>query len=581
MDTIYKYFLKEMAWLEQAGKEFADANPGLDTFLHGGRTVGDPHVDRVLEGVAFLAARLEKRLDDSLMDVADDILDLTFPELKEPQPAMTIIRYVPRTELRQIVEVSDGAELISQTARSLNKKIRLRTADSTTLGDFDLVKAEVDSTTHIGQTSLRLVIRAKNGGFLASKEPLPRELPILLFWNNLTDSCAIRSAFRHLSDPPRFLGLDENGAELDLGSTPGFEIKPLRSYAPILDSRGSSFPGFRVLREFFALPQRFLKIILTGLDRCDALANARELVIEFALPLSEREMPPLNERNFMLFTSAAINSWSGTSKPLTCDGTKDRYFIEPDHSGNLAPLFVKNVRMLRRGDDRFLDIPEFNYLSQDHACYKVSFESYNMSEKKQSVRWFLDVKNVASPGQLTTVSCDLQLADLDAIESLGVQANLSNYTGVPETVSTATILPCSDFVPAMNSEGQYWQLIDMISCNLSSLSNPKRLQMFLKHLNRTENKVANAAIDGILETKLEMKATTLMQQPVKLANMDIGVDREKFLNRGYLELFFDVFQEFLRGFIPLNCLLELQVYDVNTKEILCRWKPEKPTSHQT
>jgi type VI protein secretion system component VasA len=158
---------------------------------------------------------------------------------------------------------------------------------------------------------------------------------------------------------------------------------------------------------------------------------------------------------------------------------------------------------------------------------------------------------------------------------LGTRAKLSNYEGVPEELTSNTLGPSTEFIPALEAEGQYWQLVDMVASNLSSMADPIRLQKFLLHLNRTDNKIMANAIRGIRGVDLRMKATTLRQQPVKLATMHIAVDQTEFLNRSFISLFFEAFYGFLGVYVPLNCLLELEIHDVDTKEVLCSWRPEE------
>lgn len=62
-----KYFREELAFLKEQGKEFTEIHPQLSRFLHGRTT--DPDVERLLEGFAFLTARLREKVEDEFLNL--------------------------------------------------------------------------------------------------------------------------------------------------------------------------------------------------------------------------------------------------------------------------------------------------------------------------------------------------------------------------------------------------------------------------------------------------------------------------------------------------------------------------------
>ena len=59
-----KYYQDELVFLRDMGREFSAANPEAARFL--AEPGSDPDVERMLEGFAFLAAKLRQKLDDAL-----------------------------------------------------------------------------------------------------------------------------------------------------------------------------------------------------------------------------------------------------------------------------------------------------------------------------------------------------------------------------------------------------------------------------------------------------------------------------------------------------------------------------------
>src|SRR5258708_33942018 len=56
-------------------------------------TVDDPHVGRLLEGVAFLGARVQHRLDDEFPELTGGLLAVLYPHYLAPMPSVAITRF--------------------------------------------------------------------------------------------------------------------------------------------------------------------------------------------------------------------------------------------------------------------------------------------------------------------------------------------------------------------------------------------------------------------------------------------------------------------------------------------------------
>lgn len=86
-------FAEELRYLRELGREFAEDNPQLAQFL--GDQAGDPDVERLLEGFAFLTAKLGMKIDDDLPELTHPLLQMLWPNYLRPLPSATIIRFTP------------------------------------------------------------------------------------------------------------------------------------------------------------------------------------------------------------------------------------------------------------------------------------------------------------------------------------------------------------------------------------------------------------------------------------------------------------------------------------------------------
>ena len=86
-------FAEEMRYLRELGREFAEDNPQLAQFL--GDKANDPDVERLLEGFAFLTAKLGMKIDDDLPELTHPLLQMLWPNYLRPLPSCTIVRFKP------------------------------------------------------------------------------------------------------------------------------------------------------------------------------------------------------------------------------------------------------------------------------------------------------------------------------------------------------------------------------------------------------------------------------------------------------------------------------------------------------
>src|SRR6266545_1881155 len=105
-----KFYQGELAFLRAMGKAYAEANPSTAGLL--GERGGDPDVERLLEGFAFLAARVRERVEDGVPEISHDLAEALLPHYLRTVPASSIVEFQPIPgALRARVVVPRGTEL--------------------------------------------------------------------------------------------------------------------------------------------------------------------------------------------------------------------------------------------------------------------------------------------------------------------------------------------------------------------------------------------------------------------------------------------------------------------------------------
>ena len=93
-DELLPYYERELGYLRHLGAEFARQHPKIAGRLRmGGDAIEDPHVSRLIESVAFLNARVRRKLDDGFPELVDALLNVLHPHFLAPIPSMAIVRF--------------------------------------------------------------------------------------------------------------------------------------------------------------------------------------------------------------------------------------------------------------------------------------------------------------------------------------------------------------------------------------------------------------------------------------------------------------------------------------------------------
>src|SRR5262249_11848255 len=93
-DELLPYYNRELSFLRRLGAEFAQANPKIAGRLAlGADSSEDPHVERLIEAVAYLHARVRHKLEDDFPEITDALLGVLYPHYQAPIPSMAIVQF--------------------------------------------------------------------------------------------------------------------------------------------------------------------------------------------------------------------------------------------------------------------------------------------------------------------------------------------------------------------------------------------------------------------------------------------------------------------------------------------------------
>src|SRR5580698_1779571 len=117
-DSLLPYYERELDAIKRLAAEFADTHPRIAGRLRlSADAVDDPHVARLLEGVAFLAARVHHRLDDEFPELTDALLGLLYPHYLAPFPSAAIAQLHAQEDMMMPLRLAAGLAIETEPVR--------------------------------------------------------------------------------------------------------------------------------------------------------------------------------------------------------------------------------------------------------------------------------------------------------------------------------------------------------------------------------------------------------------------------------------------------------------------------------
>src|SRR6516162_10019447 len=93
-EALHPYYERELLFIRQLAKEFADKYPAAAGRLALERNRStDPHVERLIEAFALLAGRVHHKLDDEFPELTDALLGVLYPHYLAPIPSLAVVQF--------------------------------------------------------------------------------------------------------------------------------------------------------------------------------------------------------------------------------------------------------------------------------------------------------------------------------------------------------------------------------------------------------------------------------------------------------------------------------------------------------
>ncbi|WP_347557940.1 type VI secretion system baseplate subunit TssF [Robbsia sp. KACC 23696] len=403
-DDLLDYFKSELGYLREQGAAFAQRYPKVanNLGLHGGDAL-DPHVERLIESTAFLAARVHRDLDQSFPQIPAALLATVCPSLGQPVPSMTVVQLdfdADKGKVTAGYRIPRHTGLVARTAQ--DETCRFRTAWDTTLWPVHVTQAET-----VGDLAIQLTLETLGGADFSELDIDRLRFHLHGDWTEtmpLYDVLA--GGVQHVdvvSAAPS--ATSATGTTVTLPSDAwrelGFEEDETVLNAPVF-----GYLPYTMLQEYFAFPRKFHFFDLALPP--GALGRGHRATILLRLRSPMRRLPALRASNLMMGCVPAVNLFSRTSEPVVLDRRRYEYPLQADHRRDASTEIhsIEKVVAVDPMTDRTVVIPAVTAGITHDAARGVA--------KMGAIRWSARRESSLRPGQPGT---DMTISFVDSDDS--------------------------------------------------------------------------------------------------------------------------------------------------------------------
>ncbi len=603
-DELLLYYERELTYLRQNGAEFAEKYPKVASrLLLESSKCDDPHVERLLEAFAFLAARVHLKIDDEFPEITESFLNVVYPHFIRPIPSMSVVQFqldVEQGKLTTGWPVPKDTMLYSQPVGGVPCKFR--TCYDTTLWPISVTSAQWRPPDR-----LQPAIKAPDAGAAIRVElqcGLDAAFPqlkadTLRFYLN-GESALVHTLYELLCcNLLRIVVRDPKpGSKAKPFTLPASALRPV-GFAPeegMLPYPRRSLDAYRLVQELFTFPEKFFFLDVTGLaagwdggfkDSAELLFLLTDLGGEAR---QERLTLGLSESTFQLSCAPIINLFPQTAEPILLTQRRYEYPIVPDvRRPNATEIFsIESVQSVDADThDTVVYEPFYAFHSTSSAGAGQCFWLANRSEslRPNDPGTEMKISLVDLSGRPADPESDtLTVRTICTNRDLPARLAFGNNSGDFELEGNSPIKhivclrrPTGPLRPPLGKSA-LWHLISHLSLNHLSIveEGQDALKQILKLYNFTESPFSDRMIQGIVGLKGKREfARVVSDNGISFARgwrVDLELDEDQFVGGG-VYLFASVLEHFLGMYASLNSFTQLVLKTVQRKGVVREWAP--------
>ena len=582
----------------------------------------DPYVERLLEGFAFLAARVHLKLDAEFPRFTQGLLETVYPDYLCPVPSMTIVRLEPDAQdgaLAPGFVVPRGTQLRSQLGKGERTACTFTTSQAVRLLPLAITEARY-FVRDLAELNLPRQLGAKAALRLRLKKTIPESFKQILadplvFHIRGGDEIPGQIYEQIFAHKLRLIVQGVSGQKSPGTVLPADQIRPVgfATEQALLPPAPHGFEGYRLLREYFVFPERFLFFELKGFQQALAQIAGDEVDLIIALDEQDTRLEGrVDKSSFDLFCTPAINLFEKTLDRIPISNRVSEFHIVPDRNRALDFEVYKLSSVTGHGEtpdqeQQFLPFYQAKDTElQGRAFYAVNRVPRLLSDHERPVGKYRSDYG-GTDTFISIVDGDMAPCRTD-LRQLGIRAMCTNrhlpiqmtkgigpkdfeLEKVSAPIVSTRILsgptrPLPSVVVSGGGEDQRtptgrfaWRLISHLSLNYMSLldrgadTGAEALRDILKLYVDPSDRQSLKQIDGIRSVRSQAITRRVQTAgPITFARgleITLLLDESAFEGQGVFVLG-AVMDEFFARYVSLNSFTETVLTTIQRKEVM-RW----------
>jgi len=595
-DELLTYYERELTFVRRMAAAFAEKYPKIAgrLLLEPGKSE-DPHVERLIESFAFLAARIHLKIDDEFPEITESLLQILYPHYLAPIPSMSIVQFALDPEQGKLstgYTIERHRRLYSKASRDTTCKFR--TCYPVTLWPIELQAVRVDVPGPAGAAgkaapaALTLTLRTYRDIRLADLDV--DQLRVFLNGESQLLHRVYETVFGHCTG----VELHVPGARpMALGRSALAEVG-FAKHEGMLPYSSRSFLGYRLLQEYFHFPEKFLFFEINGLS---ALRRAGGSDNEASLVLLLDEPPRIDQtlepQNFRLGCTPVVNLFQQIAEPIRLDHAHTEYRVIPDVRRQpttevYAIDGVNSISLSTGESSSFQPFYSFKHSferQQQHTFWHATRRASERTDDPGTEVFLtlvdLNFRPTRPPTDVITVPVTCTNRDLPGMLPFGDPEGDFDLEGAaPVRRINCLVKPTRTVRPPLR-HGAQWRLISHLSLNFLSHveggedRDPEILQEILKLYDFSDSPAVQQQILGLVGVSSRQVwrriRTTRGSGFARGIEATLEFDETRYVGTG-VYLFASVLEKFLGLYVSINAFSEM-IATTRQRGVLNHWPP--------
>jgi type VI secretion system protein ImpG len=476
--SLKQYYEKELSVLQDEAHQFSKQFPEHAASLNMEKNkVQDPNVARLLEGCAFLTAKIHQMVDEEADHLPEQLIQRLWPQLAEAYPSHCIVQATPQNGLTQCMMLPAGTALKSIAVGDEKTICQFMTVSSLMVAPLQLIdvthrQGECESISFTFQTLGKSKLDSLNLDsldiYIDTKISKAQAIIQCLLSKNSRISICVGESL-----------LNADGLSCSL---------------PALDSRLIA-NSQQILLDVFCFPEKLQWIRINGLNRLKLPEMTSSLTITVILQDQIDHAYQFSLEDFKLFCVPAINCFEHDAEPILLDHKHHRYPLAADHHrpDSMHVLSVISACGLAEVNHSSISYQPLHRILSSHESYFVFQPSGHMSFSsdkliKQTVSIKARVCNHHYPRRYLR-SSSLKLAE----------KTFDSMVKVTNNHQPSAYFPYDEVIKKNH-------LLQILRVQIEHIHSDDHLKLLLTLMNRSKNEAISLKINSINHLKICKRA---------------------------------------------------------------------------